>query len=198
MHGDRRRTSPLGHDGERNRKFLADGVSPPELAGNRDRNRIDNPLDDFAGEIGRGHELAAVAFRNDLSGGTAHIDVEVCEALAQLALDPCGLPGHDIGFVAEQLHGDDILAVRQIEQTARLFVRIRKPFGRHHFGIGDIGALLAAQSAKRRIGNARHGGEQYAPLFEERSQGIVRFHAVLKPYASASGPTHTTGLVLSR
>ena len=46
--------------------------------------RIDNPLDDFAGEIGRGPELAAVAFRNDLSGGTAHIDVDNFSAIGYI------------------------------------------------------------------------------------------------------------------
>ena len=153
--------------------FVALGPPSTELHRDGAAHRCAHRAHDGGGQRRILHERRAVALRHDLSGRTAHVDVEVGQRLPHLALDPRSLGGHRVGLVAEQLHGHLALP-----RMPRLLVRVGKALGRHHLGVGEVGALLAAERAERLVAHARHGGEQQTAAPEER---VHILHGATKP-----------------
>ena len=159
--------SGLFHEArESGRRLVAFRPAPPEL--HRDR-MLHGPLHgphDGGGQVGILHERRAVPLRHDLAGGTSHVDVQIGQSLPHLLLDPGGLGGHDVGLVAEQLHGHPGLAVGQGQQVARLLAGEGEPLGRDHLREGHIRPGLAAERPEGDVGHAGHGREQH-PVFPE-------------------------------
>jgi len=79
-----------------------------ELDGNRHVHRLRHAGDYSGGQRGIPHQSGAVAGFDDLSDWAAHIDVQNISA-GDVQCQPGGL-GHDLGFVAEDLHGGRMLA----------------------------------------------------------------------------------------
>ena len=173
VHRDRGSSGILHADRELRSRFAPHGPTAAELHGNGMFNSPANRCHDGSGQVRVAHKRAAVAFRDNLARGATHVDVDIGKILAHDLLDPSCLGSHDIGLVAEQLHGHHVLPLRQIEQMTRFLIGIRKAFSGNHFSIRQIGALLAAQRAKRHVRNARHRRKQQAMAVEEIVHGTA-------------------------
>ena len=160
VHGHRAGARRFHAPGEFRRRFLA--LRPPSAKLHRYGvvNGSANRADDACGKVGVAHKRAAVAFRDDFARRAAHVDVKICQRIPHGLLDPRRLRRHDVRLVAEQLHGHHVFALRQVKQVARFLVCIGKALRGHHFRVGQISALLAAQRAKRHVGHAGHRRQQ--------------------------------------
>ena len=147
------RFSPFGQFRRRKRGVIPAGA---HLDRDRDGHGADDGTDDFLCQGQVLHQGRAVAVLDDFLDGTAHIDID---DIGTVFFDDGRCLGHDVRVRAENLHGQGVFPVFDVQQFFCMLVAVADTLGTDHFRADQGRPIAVGDDPVRRITDAGHRGQ---------------------------------------